>query len=749
MAKMTESELSAILSSEINSSVGWIGGDLSQQRQRALDFYLGSPLGNEMEGRSKVVCSEVQDTVEWIMPALMDIFMGGDEAVVFAPQGQEDEAAAQQATEYVNWILLRDNPGFVVTYSAFKDALIQKNGIIKAWWAPEEDNDEVRTVESVPPESFALALSDPDIEITKQEQGKDGTYSYTYRDKPDGRCQIMGVPPEEFLIDKKARSIPTARFVGHRMRKTVSELVEMGFDRKDVESIPEGDDADTNAETQTRDRFSDAKMPDTEGKGASRTKWVNECYIRVDWDGDGIAERRKVTAGGPTGAVILANEPWEGPPPFVSLTPIIMPHRFFGIAIADLVMDLQIIKSTILRQILDNMYQAVNSRLQVSDQVNLDDLLVSRPGGIVRLKNGAMPSQGHILPVEQQLIISSSFPLLEYLDSIRENRTGVTRYNQGTDANSLNKTATGITKIMGAADQRMKLIARVFAETGYKDLMWLILKTVTANQSRARTIRLSNGQWQAIDPREWENKFDLVVNVGIGTGDKQQQLAGMMQLLTVQTQGVQMQGGADGPIVTKDNLYNTLKELPALLGRKGADRYFTDPQTAPPTQPPPNPEMLKIQAQQQSDQAKLQAQAQTDAQKLQQQAQIDAQKMMLDAKKLEADVILAQQKLQLEREKMMADIQLERERAAAQTQLEGAKLQSSVAIEHKKADLQASVATRGQDITRESHARDAEMKQQERQAKETPTAKSGGKKTVTFKREGGQIVGADITESGG
>lgn len=680
--------LSALISQEINAAVGWIEGELSEQRRRSLMFYLGEPLGNEIDGRSKVVCSEVSDTVEWIMPALMDIFMGGDDACSFAPQGPEDEAIANEATEYINWIFLRDNPGFLVTYSAFKDALIQKNGIIKGWWEKEDDT-EVHEVRDVDGETYAIAAADPDIEIipeSVQTAGANGdmSVSYNYRNKSVGRCRVMGVPPEEFLIDSKAREIQTARFVGHRIRKTVSDLIEEGYPEDLVNSIPDENDQVWNQESMIRDRFTETVMPDVVGQGATREKWIVECYLKYDSDGDGIAERRKVTVGG-TGQIILDDEPWDGPIPFVSMTPIIMPHRFFGISIADLVMDLQIIKSTILRQILDNMYQAVNSRLQVSDQVNLDDLLVSRPGGIVRLKNGAMPSQGHILPVEQQLIISSSFPLLEYLDTIRENRTGVTRYNQGIDANSLNKTASGITQIMNAAQQRMKLIARVFAETGYKDLMWLIMKTVSSNQSKARVIRLRNGEWKSIDPREWENKFDLVVNVGIGTGDKQQQLAQLMQMIGVQTQAIQMQGGADGPIVTLQNIYNSLAHLPALLGRKGVQNYFTDPSNAPkPAPKPPDPAVVKAQADAQVAQTNVQIAGldlqgkQIDLMQTKQKAGIDMQQTILDSQvsqaqaqtdlqQTAADAELAKLKTKLSTMEALMKFQLEKAKNAQRT----------------------------------------------------------------------------------
>src|SRR5262249_6238296 len=306
-----------------------------------------------------------------------------------------------------------------------------------------------------------------------------------------------------------------------------------------------------------------------------------------DWDGDGIAERGKVTVAG-GGQEILDNEPWDGPLPFISLTPIPMPHRFFGLSIADLVMDLQLIKSTILRQILDNLYLSNNGRHIISDQVNLDDLLTARPGGIVRLKNGELPAQGHILPLDTPLVAAQALPMLEYIDGVRENRTGVTRYMQGLDADTLNKTASGINQIMTAAQQRVELIARIFAETGVKDLFRKILELVNRHQSAPRIVRLRN-RWVPMDPREWNTQMDVSISVGLGTGNKDQMLVHLRSLLEIQVQAIRMQGGVDGPLVRLENVYNTLAKLVENAGLKSPDAYFTDPTQRPPAAPPPPP----------------------------------------------------------------------------------------------------------------------------------------------------------------
>lgn len=603
--RMTESGLKAILAAEIADASAFIESEVGPQRRRALDYYLGRPLGTEQEGRSHAVSTDVADTVEWILPSLLKVFTAGEEVVRFEPTGPEDEEAARQATEYANWIFNRDNPGFLVLYTLFKDALLQKNGVAKVWW--EAGTETVReTYLGKTEEELRLILADPAVEPIEHSSyegegvavGPDGVPARARmplhdlavrRSRDYGRVRVEPVPPEEFLIARRAKSIAEAAFVAHRVRRTVSDLVAAGHDRALVERLAGWDGAPPGRPLPTHEAAEAGWPPERDG--AMRELWVTECYLRADWDGDGIAELRKVTVAG-EGCEILDNEPADGAP-FVSLTPILMPHRFFGLSVADLVMDLQLIKSTILRQILDNLYLSNNGRHVVSDQVNIDDMLTARPGGIVRLKNGALPSQGHVLPLDTPLAAAQAFPMLEYIDGIRESRTGVTRYNQGLDADSLNKTASGISQIMSAAQQRVELIARIFAETGVKDLFRKILELVGKHQTQPRILRLRN-RWVAMDPRQWNAGMDLSIAVGLGTGNKDQMLAHLRSLLEIQAEAVRLQGGAEGPLVTLENIYNTLSRLVENAGLKATEPYFTDPARgagAPPpaAAPPPDP----------------------------------------------------------------------------------------------------------------------------------------------------------------
>ena len=577
---MTPDELRAAVIAAAEQAVGWRDGRLARERARALDLYYARPLGNEVEGRSHVVSTDVADTVEWIMPSLMRIFASGSEIVRFEPVGPEDEAAARQATDYVNHVFQVDNPGFRILYTWFKDALLQRNGILKIWWDAARDVTTER-YEGLADQELAILLGDPDVEPVAYTRRPDGGHDVVVRRRRQaGRVRVTPVPPEEFLISREARDLDDARFVGHRVQRTASDLVADGFPRSLVDRLPAGEDWLQNAESVARRRDGDGVWPalDDPADAAGRRITVIEGYLRVDFDGDGISELRQVTVAGNE---LLVNEPVDMVP-FADLTPILMPHTWIGRSIADLVSDIQIIKSIVLRQALDNLYLVNNARIEVvEEQVNLDDLLTARPGGVVRVKQ-----PGAIRPLDVPPVFQSALGMVEYLDSVRENRTGVTRYNQGLHADTLNKTASGINRIMTAAEQRLELVARLFAETGVKRLFRLILRQVAKHQQGARILRLEN-RWVPMDPRSWNEQMDCTVTVGIGTGSRELTLASTSQLLALIEKIVALQGGVNGPIVGLEQVHNALVQLVEAMGLKGAERFFMDPANRP---PPPLPQ---------------------------------------------------------------------------------------------------------------------------------------------------------------
>lgn len=587
---MTDDELKAALDNEIRSSVGYFSSELSNQRQNAMERYYGELYGNEVEGRSAYVSRDVMETIEWIMPSLMRIFTGGDSIVKFEPQGPEDEQSAQQATDYINYIFQRQNDGFLTLYTFFKDALLSKNGFVKVYWEEYTEN-KTETYDNLSEDELAQILTSEDVEPIEytEDAGVDpmsGAPMKTYslkvkKTQKNGKCCVIPVPPEEILVNRYPLApLSRNRFVAQRRRVTISELKEMGFE--DVDGLTTYEDADFNSERTARYAYDQTDEPG-DGSGADRYVWLAECYIKIDVDEDGVAELRKITLAGDR---ILENEEVDSVP-FVTITPIILPHKLYGMSIADLVMDIQELKTAIIRSMLDNFYFANNGRfMALEGMANLDDLLTSRPGGIVRVK-----TFDAVKPIQPPLLGAPAFSLLEYVDSsIKENRTGVTRYNQGLDSNSLNKTATGISQIMSAAQMRIELIARVFAETGVKDMFYAIFENVQKHQNKAQVIRLRN-EWVQVDPREWTNKFDLSVTVGLGTGSKEMQLAALNE--ETQFQVMALQGGL--PIVTPENVYNLRMKALEAKNIKGGDLFYTHPSQIPPAPPQQDPAIAKAQ----------------------------------------------------------------------------------------------------------------------------------------------------------
>ncbi len=662
--KMTKSELSAHVEQEIQGALGYGDGKLTQQRTDALDRYYGKKYGNEQEGRSQIVTRDVADVIEWIMPSLMKIFTGGDKVVQFEPQGPEDVQQAKQSTDYVNYVIMRQNPGFSIIYSWFKDALLQKNGIVKHYW---DDTTEITREEykNLTEEEFTALLIDDAVEVIQHtshggvtEVEIDGIVTQDIqpvthdavikRTNESGQVRIEPVPPEEFLINKYAKDIEDARFVGHRVKRTKSDLVAQGYPKSKIDSAFSAGEAEYKAERQAR---YDYDGDSTYGGDVDEGVWVTECYVRVDFDNDGIDELRKITK---VGDELLDNEAVDSVP-FSSLTPVPMPHKFYGLSIYDLISDLQLIKTTLMRNLLDNMYLTNNGRYQVVEgQANLDDLMTSRPGGVVRVR-----TPGAVTPLATPQLDQNSFNMLGYLDSIREERTGVNKNSMGMAEGGLksHQTATGVAQVMTAAQQKIELIARVFAETGMKDLANSVYQLVQKYESPEKLVRLNN-EWVTLYPADWKEKMDCTAQVGLGFGNKDMNLMHLGQLgQTLQMIG---QHPASGMMIKPKNVYNLVAEQIKAMGMKNVHDFITDPGDQEVQQQGPSPEE---QAKQMEGQLKIeelkmrQREMELDSQLAQQELQLKAEEAQVDmqikAQELEikkADLALKQQELMLERE---------------------------------------------------------------------------------------------------
>jgi len=596
----SEKDILAVLSREIHNASGFIGGELVARRKKSLEYYLGMPLGNEQEGRSQVISNDVLDTVESLMPSLMRIFTSGDNVFSCEGTGPEDDEMARQCSDYLNYIFYKENSGFLALYSAFKDALIQKNGILKVYWDDSNKTEREEYTRSSEDE-FNDLVADPEVKVKNHseyeepildEKGKELDKLtlhdvVIHRTRLYGQVRIEPVPPEEFLISRRSKDINSANFVCHRTNKTRTELVEMGYDKDLVDGLPTGDTDFFTEDKFVRHQNVDFSHGASEGDKSTNDILIYECYIKLDVNEDGKAELLKITtAGSGTGKMIDMEEVDNYP--FVSMTPVIMPHRFHGRSVSELVEDIQLIKSTVMRQMLDNMYLTNNNRVAVQDgQVAMDDLLTNRPGGIVRTKQ---PPQNVMMPLPMQPLTEQATAMLGYLDSVKETRTGITRQSQGLDSNTLNKTATGQNQILTQSQMRMELIARIFAETGVKDLALKMFELVCKYQQKEKIVRI-RGKYIPMRPYEWKDRVNVTVQVGLGTGSKEQQLILLNAILERQMQAINLQQNTFGPMVNLRNIYNSLKKLIENAGLNGIEPYFMDPDVGAAQMPqlPPKP----------------------------------------------------------------------------------------------------------------------------------------------------------------
>lgn len=659
MAKLTKDKILSMISQEISNSMGYYGGELTEQRRQALKYYRGEKLGNEVEGQSQVVSQDMLEVVESIMPSMMRIFTQGESIVRFEPQQPEDVEYAEQATDYMNHIFMKDNDGYSILYTLFKDALISKNGFVKYYWKTSKEQKK-ESYEGLTEEEYQSLLADDEIEIIKVDEKLDGRDEPIYdvdckRVKEIGRIKIENVAPENILITPTATSLEDCNFIAQRVYKTRSELTDMGYDRKIIDLLPPSDEEIYNTESVTRRSYDDVNgINEYQSSDPSMTQvMIHECYLRIDTDGDGIAELRKIIVGGNAhnNYHILDNEEIEQIP-FATVCANPMPHRFFGLSMFDMIGDLQEIKTTLMRQVLNNCYLQNNSRvIAVDGQVNIDDLLVSRAGGIVRVKN-----PNAVTPLQTQNFISEGLAMIDKIDQIKEQRSGVNKVQMGTDPDIINKshtTATSSNVMMNASTQRIELIARNFSE-GVKRMFRGLLTLVCTHQDKERIIRL-RGKFIPMNPRQWVDRYDATVMVGLGTGSQDQRLDVLGRVLGVQEKLISM--GGMGLVDTK-KVYNTLEKYLENAGYKDAQQFFNDPEMSPP-QPPKqkdNPALALAQQEMMRQQQKDQADLQLKARKQQFDEQLQSQKLNLEEQKLATKILSDVDNKNLEKEKLATKI---------------------------------------------------------------------------------------------
>lgn len=629
--KLTDSEISNIIEAEESAALDY-EGELAKKRAKLMDFYNCQPFGDEVEGQSKAVSSDVSDVVEAILPNMLRIFTQGRVVANFEADDPAHDSEAEEKTELSNYAFLNENNGVLTLHNMFKDALLQYTGTVKIYW---DEEDEVRTTKysGLSELEYQSLLADDQVKSVEEVEEVESEIGKTYncegvRIENSGGIKYDNIPPEEFLIARSARDFINPRFIGHRSPKTRSTLMQMGFDRDIVASLPADEYYEGSEQKQARNHnLDDYSEANPSSHRPNDIIYLGEYYLELDSDGDGITEYWKIFYAGKT---VLEKEQVEDHP-FAVCVPIPIPHRAIGTCPAEQVADIQHRKSHLERNLYDNVYQTNYPRVMHSNKVDLDDLLTPRAGGTIEIDTDAPDVQGHASALVIPNMIADLLGAIEYTDTARETRTGVTRYAQGLDAEALNKTATGFTGMMDASQQRQYLIARLFADGGVKQIFVKTVDILSKHQNTPKQIRVYGKPIQ-INPREWGGNTRCTVNIGVGSGDRQEKILNLNSILQIQERFM-----ASGLVLSdQSTIYRTLEKLIDEVGLKDVQMYFNNPEV---------PEETLFAQNQQLTQMVMQLQQMVDD------PYIKGETMKAQAKLIEAEGKQANEKADLERKR--------------------------------------------------------------------------------------------------
>ena len=681
-------ELKHQVSRLLSDAADYVDEELSPVRTKATEYFYGMPFGDEEEGRSSVVSRDVSDTVRAILPSLLKVFTGAEKPLEFVPEGPEDVAMAEQATDYVSYVFLRDNPGYQSLYSAFEDALVRGTGVMKTWW---DDNTEIKIeeYEGLDDETVAALEGDDEIEIIEQASYEDEVakaeieaqlaqqmammqatiqqaqqqgmpvpeeaaqiepppvpmvHDVTVRrTRKRGVIRAEAVPPEEIVISRGARSFDDAAVIGHRTELTKSQLVSMGYDEDMLEDYAKTDELFSNEERITR-------HPEEVSSDETRDKILyTEAWMPLDVDEDGIAELRKVCCLGDQYDVVSVE--FASYVPLVHFCPYPTPHRAIGHSVSGLVMDVQRIKSQILRNMLDSLAQSIHPRTwAVEGEVNMDDLLNNEVGGVVRIRRPGMMGD-----MTTPFVGQAAYPMLEYMDRLKEKRTGITDATMGLNAEAMQSTtAVAVNATVQAAQMQIEMIARTFAEVGMKRLYKNLLRLVTQYQDKVRMVRL-RGSWVAMDPRGWNADMDVAVTTAVSLSQERMQT---LALATSKQEQILQLLGPNNPLVSLGQYAQTLRKMVEIAGFKDSNAFFND--LPADFQMPENPE------EQESPEQML--------------AAVQREAIQADIQKKQAELQLKEQEvganLQMDRERMLRNDDRERDRIETDVMLRALAIQA-------------------------------------------------------------------------
>ena len=632
-------DLVGVIKSEMDDAKDFIH-QVGAERAESTEYYLGTEPEGTSSMQSEFVSTDVRESVLFMLPSIMRTFFGTKKIVEFVPKGPEDIEVAQQQTDYINYVIQQKNPGFQVLYDVFKDALVRKTGFVKVFW---DDSVTATTHEftNIDPQSYQALIMDKNVEVieesvtnetiitmdpmTGEEVTQEIPASYDLkirRLKPKDQVCIESVPPEEVLISRHARDIETASYVAHRMIKSVSDLVAMGYDQEEMEQYAgyggSALDPESYEEQEARNPFDNMVYPDRNDAGGKDVLYV-EHYLYYDYDDDGIDERIKVCTAG-NGLEVLNVEPLDELP-ICMFCPDPEPHTAIGSCPADYLKPIQAAKSQIMRDTLDSLGHSIFPRMGVVEgQVNIDDVLNTDIGQPIRMR-----APGMVQPFAVPFVGKEAFPVLGYLDEAKENRTGVSKASAGLNAEALQSTTSAaVTATMSGAQGRVELICRHFAEGGLKTMFKTVNNLVIKHQEAQDVFRL-NGKFIPVDPRYWDSDKDMVVNVAISKSSDEEKFQVLTGLASKQEQIMQTLG-PQNPLVSMQQYANTLTRMIELAGFQDAQSFVNTevPPMPPQPQEPPKPDAAEMLAQAEA------MKAQVSAQKAMIDAETDRMKIIMD-----------------------------------------------------------------------------------------------------------------------
>jgi len=635
LKKMTDDEVQDIATDALSSAVSFIESEISQDRIKSQRYFEGEVDIGQEDGRSKIVATKVRDTIRAIKPSLMRVFLSSENPVEFVPTSQEDVTNAEQATKYAHW-KFQQLDGYKLLNDAIHDALVKKTGILKIWWEDTTDA-EIRSYTNVTEEELSAIVNEDNVTVLEhssemgmmtdetgmQNEQEKHSLKVSY-EKKQGELKIEGVPPEEFIVDRNAKSVSDAYIVAHKTEMRVTDLVSMGYDHEDVHELSGLSSDSTYTDTEQFERMGYEQEDEENMQDPSmKLVQVTEAYMKMDKEGTGIASMYRILMAGGENKVLECELYGEVPFAVFEIDP--EPHTFFGRSVADLIMNDQDSSTAMLRGMMDNV-ALTNSPRQgyVQGQVNVDDLMNNEIGGLVRMK-----SPQALVDIATPFVAGQVLTAMQYMDSEIEGKTGVTKASMGLDPDALQNTSATAARLQAQqGSAQIEVMARNIAEGGMKRLFKLMLELLVENSCEETMMRL-NGQFQPIDPRVWNTGMDMTVNVGVGTGQEGERHAALTQALQMQMQ-IWTQYGSGNGMVTMTGIRNTLGDMLALQGVRNVDRYFS------PLTPEIEAQLVQQQQQMASENPELSeadALVQAEQYKADKKAEMDMMKMQIEAQK--------------------------------------------------------------------------------------------------------------------